>query len=54
MSVIAVLIPISLGLGAFFVGLYLWALHHGQFSDLESPRWRMLFDDDLKKKPPIP
>jgi len=50
MSVVFILIPLSLALGGLFVGLYLWALRAGQFSDLETPRWRLLFDEDEVKK----
>lgn len=44
MSVFLILIPISLGLAAGFVVLCLASIRNGQFDDLESPRWRILFE----------
>ncbi|MEO7427608.1 MAG: cbb3-type cytochrome oxidase assembly protein CcoS [Fibrobacteria bacterium] len=44
MSVFLVLIPISLGLAVLFVLLCLASIRDGQFDDLESPRWRVLFE----------
>jgi cbb3-type cytochrome oxidase maturation protein len=44
MSVFLILIPISLGLAAAFMLLCLASIRGGQFDDLESPRWRILFD----------
>ena len=44
MSVFLVLIPVSVGLAAAFVLLCLASIKEGQFDDLESPRWRILFD----------
>ena len=48
MSVLLVLIPVSLLLAALFVGICLVAIAGGQFDDLESPRWRVLFDNQAK------
>jgi cbb3-type cytochrome oxidase maturation protein len=45
MSVFLILIPISLGLAVAFVLLCLASIRGGQFDDLESPRWRILFDE---------
>jgi cbb3-type cytochrome oxidase maturation protein len=45
MSVFLILIPISLGLATAFVLLCLASIRGGQFDDLESPRWRILFDE---------
>lgn len=50
-----VLIPLALGLGAVFLGLFLWAVSRGQYDDVETPRYRMLLDDttgplDQKKR----
>lgn len=50
MSVLYILIPISVGLA----GVSLWAciasIRNGQFKDLESPKWRILFDDQQPKR----
>lgn len=56
MSVLLFLVPISVGLAALFVAACVMSIRGGQFDDLESPRWRMLFDTrtngDLKHTPP--
>ena len=44
MSVLLVLVPVSLSLATLFVTVCLLSIRSGQFDDLESPRWRMLFD----------
>jgi len=44
MSVFLVLIPVSLALAVAFVFLCLASIRDGQFDDLESPRWRILFE----------
>lgn len=44
MSVLLLLIPVSLALAAAFMFICLASIRGGQFDDLESPRWRMLFD----------
>lgn len=54
MSVFLLLIPISLGLAVAFVLLCLASIRGGQFDDLESPRWRILFDEtpiSLRNRP---
>jgi cbb3-type cytochrome oxidase maturation protein len=44
MSVFLILIPVSLALAIAFVFLCLASIRDGQFDDLESPRWRILFE----------
>lgn len=50
MSIIFLLIPLGLVLLGAAVVAFFWAVRKGQFDDLESPRWRILLDDD--RKPP--
>jgi cbb3-type cytochrome oxidase maturation protein len=45
MSVLILLIAVSLALSAAFVAACIMSIRSGQFDDLESPRWRMLFAD---------
>lgn len=45
MEVLFVLIPVSIALAAASVAACLVAIRGGQYDDLESPRWRILFDD---------
>ncbi len=43
---ILILLPVVLVLGAVFVWLFVTAVSHGQFDDLDDPPTRMLQDDD--------
>ncbi len=53
MSVFYILIPVSVALAAGFVVACLFAIRRGQFDDLDSPPWRILFDDrETAKKQP--
>jgi cbb3-type cytochrome oxidase maturation protein len=54
MSVLFVLIAISLVMSALFVGICLVSIRSGQFDDLESPRWRVLFPDSAESPLPVP
>jgi len=45
MAVLYVLIPVSIALAVGFVLVCLAAIRKGQFDDLESPQWRILFDE---------
>ncbi|MBC6416704.1 MAG: cbb3-type cytochrome oxidase assembly protein CcoS, partial [Rhodospirillales bacterium] len=46
MSALLYLIPIALLLGGAGLAAFLWALHSGQFEDLEGARYRILEDDE--------
>ena len=46
MSILYLMIPMSLLLGAGFVTAFLWATQKGQFDDLETPAQRMLNEDE--------
>jgi cbb3-type cytochrome oxidase maturation protein len=41
-----ILLPAVLLIGAIFAWLFLAAVKHGQFDDLDDPPTRMLHDDD--------
>lgn len=45
MEILIVLLPLALGLGAVFLGLFLWATTKGQYDDVETPKHRMLLDE---------
>jgi cbb3-type cytochrome oxidase maturation protein len=45
MMVIVYLLALSLFLGASGLVVFLWALKHGQFEDLDGAANRILFDD---------
>ncbi len=44
MSIVFILAPLSLMLAAFFVFLFFKSVKSGQFSDLETPAHRILFE----------
>jgi cbb3-type cytochrome oxidase maturation protein len=46
METIFVLLPLALLIAAIAVGAFIWAARTGQFDDLETPAFRILFDDD--------
>ena len=45
MSAMYFLLPVALGLGAVFVGLFVWAVSRGQFDDIDDAPERMLHED---------
>ena len=45
MEVIIILLPIALILGGLFIFAFIWSAKKGQYDDLETPRFRMLLDD---------
>jgi cbb3-type cytochrome oxidase maturation protein len=46
MTMLVVLIPVALGLGALGLGAFLWSLKSGQYEDLDGAAVRILRDDD--------
>ena len=54
MSVFLILIPVSLALAIAFVFLCLASIRDGQFDDMESPRWRILFEGGPSGAPEAP
>lgn len=51
MPVIIILIGVSLALSAGFLAACIFAIRNGQFDDLESPRWRLIFSDSTEALP---
>ncbi|HET7688555.1 MAG TPA: cbb3-type cytochrome oxidase assembly protein CcoS [Candidatus Macondimonas sp.] len=51
MNALFLLIPLSLVLVGLAVALFFWAVHAGQFDDLDSPAYRILLDDSPPAKP---
>jgi cbb3-type cytochrome oxidase maturation protein len=45
MNMLALLIPVALGLGALGLGAFLWSLSNGQYEDLDGAALRILQDD---------
>ena len=46
MNALAILIPISLGLGLVGLGCFVWSLGSRQYEDLDGAAERILFDDE--------
>jgi cbb3-type cytochrome oxidase maturation protein len=46
MDILFILIPLSVMLVLCIIGLFWWALHAGQFEDLEAEGERFLLSDD--------
>lgn len=46
MNGLAFLIPIALGMGAFGLLMFLWAMRNGQYEDMDGAANRILIDDD--------
>ncbi len=44
------LIPIALLFCAIAIKLLLWAIHSGQYDDLDKEAWKILADEDLADK----
>lgn len=49
-EILIILIPLALGLGMLFLLAFIWSAKRGQYDDLETPRYRMLLDDQGLKK----
>jgi cbb3-type cytochrome oxidase maturation protein len=45
------LLPLSVLLVLVLIGLFAWAIHHGQFDDLEREGWRVLEATDSLHEP---
>ncbi|WFL76195.1 cbb3-type cytochrome oxidase assembly protein CcoS [Altererythrobacter arenosus] len=46
MSGLAILIPIALGMGAFGLAAFFWAMRDGQFEDMDGAAHRILIEDE--------
>ncbi|SDY91319.1 cbb3-type cytochrome oxidase assembly protein CcoS [Citreimonas salinaria] len=52
MSVLALLIPTSIGLGLIGLAAFLWSMRNGQYEDLDGSAERVLLDDEDRPLPP--
>jgi cbb3-type cytochrome oxidase maturation protein len=50
MSILYVSVPVALLMAGAAVAAFLWSVRSGQFDDLETARYRILFDDRLAKR----
>lgn len=46
MNILYLAIPLAIVLGSFFAVGFIWAVHRGQFDDLETPGHRILFEEN--------
>lgn len=49
MSLLYLILPLALLIGAGFVAAFVWATRKGQFDDLETPAMRALFEDPARR-----
>ena len=54
MDILYLLIPLSSVLVLAIVGIFAWALHNGQFDDLEGEGERILLDEPQGPRPAAP
>lgn len=50
MEILIFLVPLASVVVAIAVWAFIWALRRGQFDDLDSPGWRIVFDDQEKQR----
>ncbi|MEM9065184.1 MAG: cbb3-type cytochrome oxidase assembly protein CcoS [Planctomycetota bacterium] len=50
MTVLFIVLPAALLLAAAAVGGFIWMVRTGQCDDLDTPAYRILFDDDGQSK----
>jgi cbb3-type cytochrome oxidase maturation protein len=53
MDSLYLLLPLSVLLVLALIGLFAWALHRGQFDDLEREGWRVLEASEPVVQPPL-
>ena len=50
MEIVILLVPLAFLLLALGIWAFVWAMRGGQFDDLESPKYRILFDDQEQRR----
>jgi len=50
MTILVILVPLALLLGAVGLAAFLWSLRSGQYDDMDGAALRVLSDDDLAKE----
>ena len=54
MNILLFLIPISLLMIAAAAGIFVWAVRHGQFEDLDTPAREVLREDEPPARSAVP
>lgn len=52
MEVLFIVLPLAILMVAGALGAFFWAVHHGQFDDLDTPAYRVIWDQDSSCKNP--
>jgi cbb3-type cytochrome oxidase maturation protein len=52
MQVLYIVLPLAIVMAAAALAAFFWAVHRGQFDDLDTPRYRALFEDPPLEKAP--
>ena len=50
MEIVIILIPLAMVILAIAIAAFFWAVRNDQFDDLDSPAWRVIFDDQEQRK----
>lgn len=50
MEIVILLVPLAILVVCIAVAAFVWALRRGQFDDLDSPQWRVVFDDRSERE----
>ena len=46
MEVLFIVLPLAIAMAGVALGAFFWAVHRGQYDDLDTPRYRALFDEE--------
>ena len=50
MEVLFIVLPLAILMAGIALAAFFWAVHRGQFDDLDTPRYRALFDDSAPRE----
>jgi cbb3-type cytochrome oxidase maturation protein len=50
MEVIYIVLPLAVVMALVALSAFFWAVHRGQFDDLDTPAYRALLEDELNAK----
>jgi cbb3-type cytochrome oxidase maturation protein len=50
MKIVILLIPLAILLVGGAIAAFIWAVRRNQFDDLDSPAWRVIFDDRERRE----
>jgi len=45
MEVLFIVVPLAIVMAGIAATAFIWSVHRGQYDDLDTPRYRALFDD---------